>query len=327
MKKYFFSCLVLVLLVLLVLVLPTFKKEKPVPLWSVRSIDTVKYSRDLAKEKRTSQNFTEEIDRQVKDIALTGANFIAVGTPYDEEFIPFLNLWVESARKNNLNVWFRGNFSGWEGWFGYKNISKEEHKIKLAQFIEKNASLFEDGDIFTSCPECENGSMGDPRETGNIQEFRDFLIEEYQISAIKFGEIGKKVTPGYYSMNYDVAKLIMDKETTQRLGGVVVIDHYVVDPLQIKSDIQEISSLSGGIVVLGEFGVPIPDIHGKISDQQQADWIDQSLSAVLKEENLLGLNYWVNKGGSSNLWNNDGTPKLAVQILSKYFNQKKLMNP
>ncbi len=106
--------------------------------WEVQSIDTVKYSRDLAREKLNDQEFEKDIDKQVELIALTGATHIGIGTPYDEEFVPFLRKWVRAARKYGLKVWFRGNLSGWEEWFGYERITREEHTEKVLAFIKNN---------------------------------------------------------------------------------------------------------------------------------------------------------------------------------------------
>lgn len=91
------------------LILPVVNPQpqvEMVPLWEVRSIDTVKYSRDLASEKLEDPSFDEVIDLQVKNIAQTGATHVAIGTPYDPKFLPFLRKWVSAARKNRLNVWF-----------------------------------------------------------------------------------------------------------------------------------------------------------------------------------------------------------------------------
>ena len=121
--------------------------------WEIQSIDTVKYSRDVAREKAKDFSYDEIIDNQVRLIAETGATHVAIGTPYDSEFVPFLSRWVKAARKYNLNVWFRGNLSGWEGWFGYKKITRAEHIQKIREFILGNGGLFAEGDIFSSCPE------------------------------------------------------------------------------------------------------------------------------------------------------------------------------
>jgi hypothetical protein len=287
--------------------------------WKVAAIDTVKYSRDMAKEKAASTTFEQEIDRQVQNIANTGATHVSIGTPYDDEFIPFMSKWVASARKYGLKVWFRGNFSGWEMWFEYPRISREEHTRLVKEFISANGNLFEDGDIFTTCPECENGGPGDPRHNNDLTGHREFLINEYRISKESFRLIGKNIITNYFPMNGDVAKLVMDIETTRNLGGVVTVDHYVKDPRKISEELTELANSSGGKIVLGEFGAPIPDIHGDITEEDQADWVSETLAQLLLNTNVIGINYWTSMGGSTAIWNYDGTPKKTVDVLTRYF--------
>ena len=113
--KYFGS----ILFVLLVILVNPQNTHAQTPYWEIQSIDTMKYSRDMARERNKDMVFEKIIESVVEKIASTGATHVAIGTPYDEEFLPFLQTWVIAARKENLNVWFRGNFSGWEGWFDY----------------------------------------------------------------------------------------------------------------------------------------------------------------------------------------------------------------
>lgn len=288
--------------------------------WQVQSIDIMKYSRDMSGQiGDTPSKFQTLIDFQVKAVADTGATHIGIATPYDERFIPVLRLWVQSARKHNLKVWFRGNFSGWEEWFGFSRISRDAHKQMLASFLSAHSELFEDGDLFSSCPECENGGPGDPRRTGDIDGHKAFLIEEYIIAKDGFYHMGKNVIPNLMSMNGDVARLIMDPETTQKLGGYVVIDHYVKTPEKMIADIRAIAEQSKGKIILGEMGAPIPDIHGNMSEQEQERWLDQTLTALALEKSVIGLNYWVGFGGSTQLWNDGGSPRLAVSTLRRFF--------
>lgn len=287
--------------------------------WEIRSVDTMKYSRDLAREKLGDKSFDEVIDQQMKEISDAGANYVAINTPYDKEFIPFLKRWVNSAREHNLRVWFRGNFSGWEGWFEYSQISREQHIKMTEQFILDNKEIFADGDIFTPCPECENGLEGDPRETKDIQGFRNFLIDLKKVSVKSFVTIGKHVDSGYFSMNGDVAKLIMDKETTRSLGGIITIDHYVKTPEELAKDIKEYIEISGGKVVLGEFGVPIIDIHGNLDQQQQAYWIKKAMHLISEIDGVIGVNYWTNVGSSTSLWSSKGISKEGVSVLKAYY--------
>ena len=317
---YFVLCFV-VAVVALTFLLPKAQVAVAAPAgwWQIQSIDTMKYSRDTAGEALTKPSFDKTIDLQVGEVARTGANYVAIGTPYDDQFLPVLKRWVAAARRYNLHVWFRGNFSGWEGWFGYANITRDDHIKKLDTFITKNPDLFQDGDMFTSCPECENGGPGDPRQNGDVTGHRQFLITEYQRANDDFRSIGKNVSVGYDSMNYDVASLVMDKATTQALGGIVTIDHYVNSPDKLIQNIRDLANNSGGKIFLGEFGVPIPDINGNMSDSEQAVWIQNALSKLIDEKEVIGLNYWVGVGGSTALWHEDGSAKEAVGVVTSFF--------
>lgn len=287
--------------------------------WKIQSIDTMKYSRDMAREALKSSEFDQVIEQQTKEIKETGANYIAIGTPYDEEFLPVLKLWIQAARKENLHVWFRGNLSGWEGWFEYKKITPTQHTKMIKEFILDNSDLFVDGDIFSTCPECENGAIGDPRSTKKVTAYRQFLIKEYETAKEAFFEIDKQVDPGYFSMNGDVANLVMDRETTEDLGNRVVIDHYVKSPEQMAKDIKAIAQKSRGQVILGEFGAPIPDIHGNMSESQQAKWLEQTLQEISWVPVLVGLNYWTSVGGSTQLWSDEGKARQAQTVLEKFY--------
>lgn len=288
-------------------------------IWSIQSIDVMKYSRDLAREKLRDTEFNKVIDNQIGVIASTGATHVAIGVPYDEEFLPIMRRWVSSARNHNLKVWFRGNLSGWEGWFDYKKIDRATHSKMTEEYIIKNADLFEDGDLFSSCPECENGGPGDPRHVGDVTGYRNFLVEQTDIVRQSFRKIGKDILPNLHSMNGDVARLVMDKETTSRVGGYVVVDHYVETPEKLVADVKDFAKLSGGSIILGEFGAPIPDIHGNMTEQQQAVWLSKALDLLAKERSVVGLNYWTSFGGSTKLWNDNGTERSAANVLRGHF--------
>jgi len=299
--------------------LPIFSRP-PENTWNIQSIDTMKYSRDAARGNAKNVTFASLIDLQMKNIAGTGANYVSIDTPYDQEFVPMLSKWVASARKYNLHVWFRGNWSSWEGWFDYpKNMTRDQHIQKTHDFISSHPDVFADGDIFSACPECENGGSGDPRVTGDVDGFRNFIISESKSSQEAFEKIGKNVSTNYYPMNRDVAQLVMDKKTTAALGGIVVIDHYVKSPEQYAVDIKNLQQTTGGKIVLGEFGAPLPDVHGKMTWDQQAQWIDDVLKNVSSVDGVEGVNYWVNAGGTTSIWDTKGDHSASAAILQKYF--------
>lgn len=319
MKKKIAIGLIILTLMILALGAKFTLAYVPQNRWPIMSIDTMKYSRDLALVKLDDPSFDSEIDNQMKLIAQTNANYVAIATPYDEKFVPFLSRWVACARKYHLKVWFRGNFSGWEKWFDFAPISRQEHLQLTKTFLIKHQELFASGDIFTSCTECENGGPGDPRQTGDVQAYRQFLIDEANAGQDIFQAYGKKVSTNYFPMNADVAKIIMDPATTKQLGSLIVIDHYVQTPAQLAHDVKSMAVTSGGNVVLGEFGAPIPDINGNMTDKEQAQWLGQTLSLLAKEPRLVGLNYWVDKGGSTALWQDSNSPKPAVAVLKSFY--------
>ncbi|MEK7571575.1 MAG: carboxypeptidase regulatory-like domain-containing protein [Patescibacteria group bacterium] len=320
MRKATLFLAVLCLLVVFPLLLVMNSTETVYRQWEVQAIDTMKYSRDTSRAFMDNPNAEKIIDDHVASISAVGATHIAIATPYDPEFIPVLTQWVQSARRHNLKIWFRGNFSGWEQWFGYAPIDRTTHVRMTREFILANPDLFEDGDLFSACPECENGGQKvNYWHTSEAESYRVFLIDSYQAAKESFAQIGKNVPANYYSMNYDVANAVMDTATTQALDGLVTIDHYVSTPERLNNDIRAIAEKSGGRVFLGEFGAPIPDIHGEMTQEQQAAWIREALERVSQNPNLEGLSYWVDRGGSTAIWEEDGREKQAVSVLRDFY--------
>ncbi len=292
--------------------------------WQIKSVDTMKYSRDNSAAKLNDSSFDSTINEQISNIKSLGATHVVIATPYDEHFIPIMTRWVEAARANNLSVWFRGNFSGWEGWFGQsKSLTRQEHEKLIAEFIHNHPDLFKNGDIFSACPECENGGPGDPRQ-GDLEGFRKFMIEEHVISDKAFLDIGKKVQTNYASMNYDVASLVMDKDTLDSMGNLIVVDHYVKTAQKLKQDLQALHEKTGGSIFLGEFGAPIPDIHGKMSPTEQSEWVGDALDQLTGEKYLIGVNYWTSVGGSTAIYSTTGEVKPAADKLREFFQKKNL---
>lgn len=288
---------------------------------NVRSIDTMKISRDRTRAGLDNPDFDSRIDRELQGINSLGANFVAINTAYDKELFSYLERWVEAARHNNLKVWFRGNWSGWEGWFNYpKKMTREEHLNATRNFIISHPDLFQDGDIFTACPECEYGGPGSPLSTGDIEGYRKFMIDEHNMMKSSFAQIGKDVKVNYTSMNPDVAKLILDKPTVEALGNIIVLDYYVKDVKSLEKGLNFFKErFPNTKIVLGELGAPIPDINGLMTDEEQAKFIDELLSFLQSRDEIIGINYWVSTGGTTAIFDQKLNPKPAADIVKKYF--------
>ena len=299
---------------------PAFFPEHQKQLFAVQAVDTMKYSRDISGQVLDNPAaFKKMIDEQMRLIEDVGATHVAIATPYDERFIPVLSLWVASARAHHLSVWFRGNFSGWEGWFGFPRIARAEHKRLLAAFIKKHPSLFKDGDLFSPCPECENGGPGDPRRTGEKEGYNNFLIEERDIALREFEALGKSLEV-YTTMNGDIARDIITPASAKALGGTVLIDHYVSSAERFGNDVRTIAKKLDAKVGLGELGAPIPDLNGNMTPLAQANFVRALLDTLyVQNESVPLVSYWTLTGGSTAIVNDDGTPRPAYFVLKDYY--------
>lgn len=287
--------------------------------WKYQCIDTMKTSRDearsLPKQGDTEKVITKELDA-IQDL---GANCVVVGTPYDEEFVPFLTLWVEAAHKRGLSVWFRGNFSGWEGWYGYpKNMTPQEHIAQTEKFILNHANLFFDGDAFDPCPECEGG--GPWSVPFDNTQYLKFKQEEVRSMDEAFGKIQKKVITNRLSTIGGRARDVYDAGTVKSLRGVVTIDHYVKDTIGMESYIRYFRDKFKARTFIGEFGAPIPDINGDMSESDQADFIGSVFDVFYRNRaDIEGINYWVLTGGTTSLLYPDGSYRKAAFVVKSYY--------
>ncbi len=286
-------------------------------LWEICSIDTMKLSRDKARQELNHPEFDTTIAQQMKLIKQTGANYVSVGTPYDKEFLPYLRRWVKAAREQDLNVYFRGNWSEWEGWFEYpKNLSPEQHIAKTVKFIEENAELFQSGDIFDPCPECENA--GHWPQPAKDQEFREFVIKQQNATKAAFKQINIPVDVRQ-SIIGGRAKEVLDSESLKQLGNRVQIDHYVPNPKGMSEYLDYFESAQTKTLV-SEFGAPIPDMNGSMTEKQQADFIRSVLETMYRHNGSVdGLNYWVLSHGTTELVDESGKPRLAYEVIKEYF--------
>jgi hypothetical protein len=69
-------------------------------------------------------------------------------------------------------------------------------------------------------------------------------------------------------------------------------------------------------------GAPIPDIHGQMTEEEQAAWLSEAFTKLFNIPELIGINYWVNVGGSTALWDGDGIPRKGVDVLRNFYKQQ-----
>jgi hypothetical protein len=83
-----------------------FVKSDEVTLWKHQCVDTMKTSRDKAKDWANDKNLEDHIKWEMAAIKDLGANCVAIATPYDAEYRDYLYKWVNGAsrEKNVLNA-------------------------------------------------------------------------------------------------------------------------------------------------------------------------------------------------------------------------------
>ncbi|HSW97144.1 MAG TPA: carboxypeptidase-like regulatory domain-containing protein [Candidatus Saccharimonadales bacterium] len=297
------------------------QNSNPTSLWQYQCIDTMKTSRDAARSEMFKQNASKEIVKELAIVKELGANCVAIDTPYDEEFVPFLEMWVMQARKEGLHIWFRGNFSSWEGWFNYpKGMTTQEHLQRTKKFILSHADLFQNGDIFTPAMEAENGWGTGYVPPNEYPLFRQFLIDEHTNAQEAFKEVGKNVLTNWLSMSGGLAKNMLDEATIKALDNTVTIDHYVNNPEDMKNYVDYFSTNFHARVVVGEFGAPIPDINGTMTDKEQTNFVKDIFYILYQEhENVFAVNYWTLNFSSTALVDTNDVSKPVSTVLSQYY--------
>ncbi len=294
---------------------------QPTGLWKYQCVDTMKTSRDKARQWEKRADLKEYIDKEMQIIKELGANCVAIDTPYDREFMPYLQKWAQGARSHNLNIWYRGNFSGWEGWFNYKKgMTATQLLENSARFIESNPTLFEDGDIFTAAPEAENGGPFNQVEIDEYTQFRRLLIDEYAITTAAFKKINKKVETHWLSMNGGLAQRMLDQNTINNINNTATLDHYIKTPAQMSEFIRYFNDTFKAKTVIGEFGAPIPEINGNMNEDEQALFIDQLFNELYLNKDLVeGINYWVLSDSSTELASKELVLRKAATVVKKYY--------
>jgi len=58
-----------------------------------------------------------------------------------------------------------------------------------------------------------------------------------------------------------------------------------------------------------------------MSEVEQAEWVRGVLELLSENTNVIGLNYWINTGGSTEIWRKDGTSKAAAVELKSFFDE------
>ncbi len=300
---------------------PSYASTLSTRFWQYQCIDTMKTSRDRARVWIQDPKMQTYIDKELSAIVGMGGNCVAIDTPYDPEFLPYLEAWVKGARTHHLHIWFRGGFSSWEGWFDYPVVTDPSTYFpKIQAFITKHPDLFMVGDSFSGFVEAENGGPFKGTVLDQKDAYRRFLIQEFTTEDAAFAIIHKQVITNWLSMNGGIAMNVLDPNTIQAIHGTVTIDHYVASIDKMANAINDIIRDYHANIVIGEFGAPVPQINGDMTNTQQADFVSGLLNQMYRyKNNVIGVNYWNLYDGSTALLQDNFSSKPVVQSIKNYF--------
>lgn len=108
--------------------------------------------------------------------------------------------------------------------------------------------------------------------------------------------------------------------TFDTLGNVVALDHYAAAPANYSEYVRYFADTFQTEVIFSEVGAPIPDLHGRMSEQQQADFIEEVFLELYHSRPWVrGVNYWVLSQGTTALLNSDSSPREVVEVVKDYY--------
>lgn len=301
--------------------------------WTIRSIDTQVVSKHWPDVSR------DAIKVQVMMIKDLGANYVAVGTPYDK--VDELKMWAEEAHAQGLNVWFRSHWASWEGDEGLPaTMQPNEYLESTKQFILANPELFKSGDSFTVAVEAEQVGVGLGKRFLTWDDYRNFLLAEIIVANEAFKEIGfeREIHTNWLSVNGWVVENQFTEELVKHLG-LIVVDHFtgqtqtigqIEDPNEVvEKTMRDIASYYRRWkvpILIGEWGY---QIYQKVPEEVQAEVVGKMLSELRNSTYIVGMNYWTHMGNTASLIGDEYGANLkyrkAADIIKMYYDPQSLI--
>jgi hypothetical protein len=302
---------------------------KTTPYWSIRSVSSMKESKDRICGPRDASYIT----RWVAKAKELGVNYIAVETPYDNpgcgDALAYTKSWTTAIRSAGLRVWHRHMPLAFEGIYGVPKNNSKTYIDTAINYIKNNSTLFAEGDIFTPIPEPQNGGIQgitycseNVCQFQNAADFNAFLRNAISSAQNAFHDIGLggKIKIGYYGFDGFVTwgdnnpdwHGILEDSTITAMGNIT-IDHY---PQQVgdtmANDLDELQAKYPNTpIIIGEWGsVNASDLVGQV----------KSAMSAAQRKNVIGFNYWhMGVGGNEALINDDFSNKSQYTTVQSYF--------
>jgi len=274
--------------------------------WSIRSVDTMKLSRDTLKLQLTDA----QIQAVVRLDARLHLTHVTSDVYYDDPI--YLARWVKAIRAGGLHVWFRAHWYAWEDHRDRAGTMTPDGYVAATRgFLQAHAALLRNGDIFDFCPEPENGAYwrqiygagwswrSNPAAKRDFNTFIRAGLYMARTTLANRGRAGVLVT--VVSVNSSIAQRLLSKPTVRKLGRVT-LDLYpegtTHDPAtaarRLIAEIEAVHRRWNVPILLGEQGYARDQ---EVDDATQARVLSAELAALARLPYLQGLNYWVDAGG------------------------------
>ncbi len=278
--------------------------------------------------------------------------YVALAVPYDN-LTKYTN-YVTDARTKGFKVWHRSHWNRWQGDNGEDaDMTAQEYLDDTYDFIVENPTLFADGDLFTTCVECNNAdgeNTTNPFRTDDVFDFTKynrFCRDQVTYANAAFLAIGKSVRTNLLSFSLSLLDLngqsldsgdggnasgIDDAGMVAWFDSMVTIDHYL--SADYRDGTTYATNYAADMVklklafpscrfMIGEWGFHTQSAG---SDGEQHGVYDAVSQVIRERSDIIGLNYWNHLGQTqSSLWTDtSGTinpgGRTAVRALSKAFN-------
>lgn len=298
--------------------------------WETKSVDSMKYTKDVICNQSSSAFINSWVDKAVE----IGASHVAISQPYDNpgcgNALTYTVTWINAIRSKGLKVWHRHMPMAHEGIYSVAKNNQDDYLDMISQYIINNPTMFQSGDIFTPIPEPQNGGIsgitycpGNVCQYFNQAHFNRWLKTAMLVSELSFQVIGKTgIKIGYFGFDGFVAfghnnpdwNGILYNSTIARMGNVVTLDHYPeAVGTSMAADLDEFHALyPNALVYIGEWGT----ISGTNYEQQ----VINSMGAAIARPYVKGFNYWQpGPGGNEALWNSDWTNRVHFDEVKGFY--------
>ncbi len=275
------------------------------------SIDTMKVSRDTARQPLSEQEITKIVDAS----ASLNANYITVDTQWD--YPGYMAEWIKAIRSTGRrHVWFRIAPNQWEDTNGSTGImTPAQYIASEREFILAHPSFFEPGDILDPCSEAEQGlywkatyGQGWTNNAPNVatSAYNAFLRQTTDVADATLQQNGiNGVITTIRSVNSFVAThpSVLERATVEKFGAITVDSYPDKDTLnpavaaQVRiAELNQIETLWHVPIVIGEMGYS-NDIP--VDDATQQAVLRAEFAQLQSLPYLKGVNYWVGAGSNA----------------------------